>query len=167
MFSYMSSTADHIEILESMDTSSCINALRCFFAICKPAKQLGSDCGANFVGARKELKNEQQLLSCLSQQCCTCEFNPLHASHGQIMGAHYRDGSKNPWLHIASLEHTPFSWSLVHSYGGGYSNNECETSLPSIHRPWLIYTNTCNDTHGWDPTFSWRLDRQGGFFYVV
>ncbi|KAI4901242.1 hypothetical protein NFI96_027279, partial [Prochilodus magdalenae] len=41
LFTCMSTRAVHIEVDESMDTSSCINALRQFFAIRGTAKQLG------------------------------------------------------------------------------------------------------------------------------
>lgn len=53
MFCCMSSRAVHIEVIDSMDTSSCINALSRFFAIRGTAKQLMSDCGTNFIGACK------------------------------------------------------------------------------------------------------------------
>ncbi|KAJ8353216.1 hypothetical protein SKAU_G00207830 [Synaphobranchus kaupii] len=52
----MCTRAVHIEVIESMSSSSFINALRRFFSIRGPAKQLISDCGTNFVGASKELK---------------------------------------------------------------------------------------------------------------
>lgn len=55
MCSCLSLRAVHIELIESMDSSSCINALWRFFALRGPAKQLRSDCGTNFVGASKEL----------------------------------------------------------------------------------------------------------------
>ncbi|XP_055367455.1 uncharacterized protein LOC114862962 [Betta splendens] len=81
MFSCMSSRAVHIEVIESMDTSSCINALRRFFALRGPAKQLRSDCGTNFIGASKELGMDKRMHSYLSEQGCTWVFNPPHASH--------------------------------------------------------------------------------------
>ncbi|XP_038588673.1 uncharacterized protein LOC119913337 [Micropterus salmoides] len=81
MFSCMSSRAVHIEVIEAMDTSSCINALRRFFALRGPAKQLLSDCGTNFIGARKELGMDKRLQKFLSEQGCIWEFNPPHASH--------------------------------------------------------------------------------------
>lgn len=59
MFSCMSSRAVHVELIESMDMSSCINALRRFFAIRGPAKQLMSDRGTNFIGASKELNMDR------------------------------------------------------------------------------------------------------------
>ncbi len=86
LFCCMSSRAVHIEIIDSLDTSSCINALRHFFAIRGPAKQIRSDCGTNFVAAAKELGLSQQqpditVQNFLSQQECSWVFNPPHASH--------------------------------------------------------------------------------------
>ncbi len=86
LFSCMSTRAVHIEVTETMDTSSCINALRRFFAIRGPAKQLRSDCGTNFVGASKELgfqkmASEAAVQKYLRDHSCTWEFNPPHASH--------------------------------------------------------------------------------------
>ncbi len=75
MFCCMSTRAVRVEIIESMDTSSCINALRRFFALRGPAKQLRSDCGTNFIGACKEMQRY------LSEQGCSWEFNPPHSSH--------------------------------------------------------------------------------------
>ncbi|KAI7808136.1 hypothetical protein IRJ41_016509 [Triplophysa rosa] len=79
LFSCMSSRAVHIEVIESMDTSSCINALRCLFAIRGPAKQLLSDRGTNFMGACREL-GMSAVQRYLKLQGCSWEFNPPHAS---------------------------------------------------------------------------------------
>lgn len=86
LFTCMSTRAVHIEITESMDTSSCVNALRRFFAIRGPANHLRSDCGTNFIGASKELglsnlKSDPIVQKYLSEQSCTWEFNPPHSSH--------------------------------------------------------------------------------------
>ncbi|XP_059825057.1 uncharacterized protein LOC132393663 [Hypanus sabinus] len=81
MFSCMSSGAMHIEVIESLDTSSCINALRRLFALRGPAKQLRSDCGTNFVGASEELGMDKTVQRYLSEQGCNWEFNTPHASH--------------------------------------------------------------------------------------
>ncbi|XP_024118967.1 uncharacterized protein LOC112140289 [Oryzias melastigma] len=86
MFSCLSSRAVHIELIESMDSSSCINALRRFFAMRGPAKQLMSDCGTNFIGASKELGMDKNSLDSKVQKyldgCgCVWKFNPPHASH--------------------------------------------------------------------------------------
>ncbi|XP_032413047.1 uncharacterized protein LOC116716235 [Xiphophorus hellerii] len=81
MFTCMSSRAVHIEVIESLDTSSCVNALRRFFALRGPAKQLLSDRGTNFVGASKELGMDKSMQKYLTEQGCSWEFNPPHASH--------------------------------------------------------------------------------------
>nr|XP_055046841.1 uncharacterized protein LOC129432444 [Misgurnus anguillicaudatus] len=86
LFTCMSTRAIHIEVIESLDTSSFINALRRFFSIRGPAKQIRSDCGTNFVGASKELKfstdtNKKEIQNFLSHNGCTWSFNPPHSSH--------------------------------------------------------------------------------------
>lgn len=56
IFVCMSIQGVHIEVIESMDTSSFINALRRFIAIRGPVKLIRSDRESNFVGAVKELQ---------------------------------------------------------------------------------------------------------------
>ncbi|KAJ8346547.1 hypothetical protein SKAU_G00279480 [Synaphobranchus kaupii] len=52
-----------------------------------PVKQFRSDCRTNFVGACKELQidpkgcNDKRVESYLTEQGCTWQFNPPHASH--------------------------------------------------------------------------------------
>lgn len=71
----------HIELIKSMDSASCINALRRFFALRGPAKQLRSDRGTNFIGASSELgmrPDDPNLVSTykyLYENGCTWEFN--------------------------------------------------------------------------------------------
>ncbi|XP_011487025.2 uncharacterized protein LOC105356652 [Oryzias latipes] len=81
MFSCMSSRAVHIEVIESLDTNSCVNALRRFFAVRGPATKLLSDRGTNFIGASKELGMDKAVQQYLNDQGCTWDFNPPHASH--------------------------------------------------------------------------------------
>lgn len=87
MFSCMCTRAVHIEVIETMSASSFINALRRFFAVRGPAKQIHSDCGTNFVGASRELKmntvdlDTKGVEKYLSTHNCTWVFNPSHASH--------------------------------------------------------------------------------------
>lgn len=87
LFTCMTTRSVHIEIIESMDANSCINALRRFFAIRGPAKQLRSDRGTNFIAASVQLgmahphDNQQNILNYLHTNGCTWEFNPPHASH--------------------------------------------------------------------------------------
>jgi len=87
IFTRLSVRAVHIELIEAMDTSSFINALRRFFAIRGPVKLIRSDCGTNFKGACRELKillrddKEPNVFRFLSKEGCTWIFNPPHSSH--------------------------------------------------------------------------------------
>ncbi|XP_034384943.1 uncharacterized protein LOC117728244 isoform X4 [Cyclopterus lumpus] len=86
IFTCMSVRAVHIEVIESLDTSSFINALRRFLAVRGPVNHIRSDRGTNFVGACKELKipsniDNTTVKTYLSGQGCSWTFNPPHASH--------------------------------------------------------------------------------------
>ncbi|XP_068120871.1 uncharacterized protein [Hyperolius riggenbachi] len=86
IFTCMTIRAVHIEVIESMDTSSFINALRRFIAIRGPVKHIRSDRGTNFIGAAKELQissniDAKAVERYLSDQDCTWTFNPPHSSH--------------------------------------------------------------------------------------
>lgn len=58
----MASRAVHIEVTDTLETDSFINAQRRFVCIRGPIQQLRSDQGTNFVGARTELKTALQEL---------------------------------------------------------------------------------------------------------
>lgn len=80
----MADLPEDIELIESMTTSSFINALRRFFSVRGPAKLLRSDRGTNFVGACKELNidtDDPYLQNYLKKKECTWLFNPPHSSH--------------------------------------------------------------------------------------
>ncbi|XP_021180355.2 uncharacterized protein LOC110369531 [Fundulus heteroclitus] len=84
LFTCLCTRGVHIEVVEEMSSSSFINALRRFFALRGPAKQLRSDCGTNFVGAYKEMSTPQErdkVQRFLQDQKCTWIFNPPHSSH--------------------------------------------------------------------------------------
>ncbi|XP_073763460.1 uncharacterized protein [Danio rerio] len=87
IFVCMSTRAIHIEVIESMDTSSFINSLRRFFALRGAAKLLRSDCGTNFVSACRELQvsklgcHNKEINNYLEDSGCQWLFNPPHASH--------------------------------------------------------------------------------------
>ncbi len=52
LFTCMCSRAVHVEMLDDLSTDAFINVLRTFIAIRGPVRQLRSDQGTNFVGAR-------------------------------------------------------------------------------------------------------------------
>lgn len=64
LFTCMSSRAIHLEVAYSLDTDSCIHALRRFICRSGPVKHIRSDNGTNLVGAQAELK----ALSCLNNR---------------------------------------------------------------------------------------------------
>ncbi|XP_078483450.1 uncharacterized protein LOC144743487 [Ciona intestinalis] len=88
LFTCLSSRAIHIETANSLDTSSCINALRRFVARRGPVIQIRSDCGTNIVGTRNELQScqpdQNEIQRFLLQHECdlvSFKFNVPHASH--------------------------------------------------------------------------------------
>ena len=57
LFTCISSRAVHIETANSLQTDSFNNALHRFLAERGPARQIRSDRGTNFVGAKRELED--------------------------------------------------------------------------------------------------------------
>lgn len=87
LFTSLSSRAIHIEMLVDMTTDSFINALRCFIAIRGTVRQIRSDQGTNFVGAKNEFDKAlaevdlERLAKYLSEKQCDFLFNVPDASH--------------------------------------------------------------------------------------
>ena len=90
LFTCMASRAVHIEVAASLETDSFINALRRFLSRRGPIRQLRSDQGTNFVGAKRELKEALKELNgdavrkeLLRNNCDWFEFkmNVPSASH--------------------------------------------------------------------------------------
>ena len=87
LFTCLVSRAVHIEIANSLETDSFLNALRRFIARRGPVREIRCDNGTNFVGAERELRealkemNHDELTEKLRQQQIDWKFNPPAASH--------------------------------------------------------------------------------------
>ena len=86
----MTSRAVHIETANSLSTDSFINAYRRFVGRRGPVRQLRSDRGTKFVGARSEpeaalaeMSDGKITAELLKEKCdwVTFKMNPPHASH--------------------------------------------------------------------------------------
>ena len=84
-FLCMASRAIHIELVETMDTSSFLCALRRFLAIPGPALRLRCDRHTNFVGAKTEIHDAlaemDKEANYLSEQGCGGYLPHPHATH--------------------------------------------------------------------------------------
>lgn len=80
LFTCFTTRAIHIELVESMDTSSFINAVRRFLAVRGTVRKFFSDCGSNIVASFKEL-DISKVKDHLLEEGCEWSFNPPHASH--------------------------------------------------------------------------------------
>ena len=83
IFVCMASLAIHLETVNSMDTSSFINALRRFVSLRGPVREIRCDRGTNFVGAANEFRNvrTQNVGQFLRSHGCDFKFNVPSASH--------------------------------------------------------------------------------------
>ena len=87
LFTCMSSRAVHLEVANSLDADSCINAIRRFVARRGSVRFIYSDNGTNFVAANKELKlaykqmDGEVVRQKLMHEGITWNFNPPSASH--------------------------------------------------------------------------------------
>ncbi|XP_028327214.1 uncharacterized protein LOC114478373 [Gouania willdenowi] len=83
LFTCLCSRAVHIELLDDLSTDAFLNSLRAFIALRGNVRQLQSDQGTNFVGARREFLEAVKEMDQESLKQLGCEFvmNPPSASH--------------------------------------------------------------------------------------
>ena len=87
VFTCLNSRAVHLEVAESLDTSSCMDAVRRFIARRGNVKEIFSDNGTNLVSTNKELKqslqelNQEHISYHMHRQNIDWHFNPPTASH--------------------------------------------------------------------------------------
>ncbi len=87
IFTCMSSRAIHLEVANSLETDSCIHAIRRFVCRRGQVKRIRSDNGTNLVGSQKELKkalndlDKDRIQDSLLKAGIQWSFNPPAASH--------------------------------------------------------------------------------------
>ena len=87
IFTCFTSRAVHLEVAYSLDTNSCILAIRRFLARRGNIESIRSDNGTNLVGAERELRrsieqwNQSRIGRALHQDGIRWDFNPPAASH--------------------------------------------------------------------------------------
>ncbi|KAL2085096.1 hypothetical protein ACEWY4_018416 [Coilia grayii] len=83
IFTCMSTRAVHLEMAHTLDTDSCINALRRFISRRGQVTHIRSDNGTNLVGAKKELQNaistwnKEKIHNAMLQKGIQWSFYPL------------------------------------------------------------------------------------------
>ena len=97
IFTCLASQAIHIEVANSLNTDTFLNAIRRSFALHGPIHQLKSDHQTNFIGANNEiqlgtpemdLKKVQNVLLKENRHLLTFKFSVPSASHmgGSLLG---------------------------------------------------------------------------------
>ena len=87
IFTCLVSRAVHLEVAHSLDTDSCINALRRFIARRGQVIEMWSDNGTNFISTERELKeslkawNLNKIERSLQQKGVKWTFNPPAGAH--------------------------------------------------------------------------------------
>lgn len=107
IFICYSTKAVHFEIVSSLSTSKCIEAIQRFCDQRGRPQRITSDCGRNFVGARKELKELEKLVKsqehsgkvtkALTENQIEWHTNPPYSPH---FGSLWESGIKSLKYHL-------------------------------------------------------------------
>ena len=87
LFTCLTTRAVHVEIVTSMDTSSCVMGVERFVSRRGTPAMIWSDNGTNFIGAEKELResiekwNVANIAAELAHKGIKWRFNPPSAPH--------------------------------------------------------------------------------------
>jgi len=87
LFTCLTVRAVHLELVESLTTDSCINAIRRFIGRRGVPNTITSDCGTNFKGADRELReslrdiDQESISNFATDNHFTWHFNPPESPH--------------------------------------------------------------------------------------
>ena len=150
LFSCMTTRAVHLEIAASLDTDSCISAVRRLIARRGPVSYIRSDNGTNFVGAERQLREEFSKLdtfrvkNALLSHKITWEFNPPAASH---FGGMWERIIRMIRKIMYSLLHSQ----IIHLNSEGLHTLFCEIEAILNGRPISEMSNSPNDLEALTP----------------
>ena len=105
LFTCMASRSVHLETANSLDTSSFINALAHFPCPRGPVRQLCSDHGTKFIGARNALKaatsqmDQDKVQNYLLDNDCEWIRLKLNVPHSSHMGGSWNGRSRQDVLY--------------------------------------------------------------------
>lgn len=142
IFTCMSSRVVHLEVAYTLDTDSCINALRRFICRRGQVSTIRSDNGTNFVGTGRELRealaslDHNKVQRAMAQEGIKWIFNPPAASHhGGI------------WERIISMVRKVLSTALRQQCldDEGFRTVLCEVEAILNYRPIMKLSDDPND----------------------
>ncbi|XP_078355246.1 uncharacterized protein LOC144639838 [Oculina patagonica] len=150
LFTCLVSRAVHIEVAHSLDTDSFLQALRRFISRRGPVREIRSDNGTNFVGARRELcealneMDQKEITEQLRQQNIDWKFNPPAASH--MGGVWERQIRTTRQILVA----------LLREHGNRLDDESLETLMCEVEsiinsRPLTVISSDVNDPYPLSP----------------
>ncbi|XP_077864285.1 uncharacterized protein LOC144349654 [Saccoglossus kowalevskii] len=150
IFTCMSMRAVHLEVAHSLDTDSCINAIRRFKARRGCVKSIRSDNGTNLVGAKRELQdeigkwNQAKIGEVLRQEDLIWKFNPPAGSHfGGVWERHIRT--------IRKILFSLFKEQTIHLNDEALHTLFCEVESIINGRPITVISDDPNDYEALTP----------------
>lgn len=162
---YLCSRAIHIEVVDDLTTDAFINALWTFIAIRGNVGQLRCDQGTNFIGTRKEFREQTKGILQESVKVVVCEFL-VNVPSSKPYGCHLGEANKNDekwsyccsrlvnikaWLHLTNINNRRTSewasWTFnakSHSYNEVYNHSASRQDLYS-RKKWRKVQYSANE----------------------
>ena len=142
LFTFLTTRAVYIEVVRSIDTDSCLVALKRFIARRGQPTTILSDNGTDFVGSTRELKeyinswNQDRITSDLDQKHLVKKFNPPGGPHfggvwERTIGQKLQESND-----VNFRKSFNDRWVVDFNYVLGWANIECARPItPAIDDP--------------------------------
>ena len=144
IFTCLITRAVHLEVAASLDTDSCINAIRRFIARRGKPDLIRSDNGTNLVGAEREMReaigqwNAERIHNDMLQKGVQWEFNPPAASH-------FGGGWERLIRSVRKVLYSVMHEQVIHVDDEGLCTLFCEVEAILNGRPLTEAPNSAND----------------------